>query len=295
MKILDFGSINIDRVYGVDHFVRPGETISALDYARFPGGKGFNQSTALARAGATVCHAGCIGEDGLWLRDELEHDGVDVHLIRVADAPTGHAVIQVDASGQNCIVICGGANRLLDAADVRAALAGFGRDDVILLQNETTMVGEAISAAAAKGLEVVFNPAPMDPAVLELPLDKVSLFIVNEVEAEGLCGCRDDDPHAVLDALAGKFPGAGFVVTLGERGAAARIPGAAEVFVPARRTPVVDTTAAGDTFTGYFLAERQRGASVKTAMEIATAAAAVCVSRKGAATSIPGRAELVIA
>lgn len=295
MKILNFGSVNIDCVYRVAHFVRPGETISSTGYSRFSGGKGFNQSTALARAGAEVAHAGCVGEDGAWLREALQRDGVDVHLLRMVEGPTGHAIIQVDDAGQNCIIIDGGANRRIAPVDVGAAFAGFSRGDVLLLQNEISTIPEIMRKAAEKGMEIVFNPAPMNEGVFSYPLDLVSLFVVNEVEAAALSGVAEGGrPESVLDAMRAKFPSADVLLTLGSLGSLARFGHRPDVFVPARKVEAVDTTAAGDTFIGYFLAERQRGASLKVAMEIATAASAVCVTRMGAAPSIPGRAELVI-
>ena len=287
MNILNFGSVNFDRVYRVPHFVRPGETIAATSFATFSGGKGFNQSTAIARAGGRVAHAGCIGADGIVLRDELARDGVDVGHLRVVDAPTGHGLIQVDDSGQNCIVICGGANRMVSKADVAAAMAGFGPGDALLVQNEVSCIPEMIATAAGKGMEVVFNPAPMGPEVAGYPLDKVTLFIVNEVEAASLSGMSADEPGALLDALSARFPRADFVMTLGARGAAARFAGAPDAFVAAHRVAAVDTTAAGDTFIGFFLAARQRGEGVEAALAVANAAAAICVSRPGAAPSIP--------
>lgn len=288
MRILNFGSVNIDMVYRVDHFVRPGETIAARSFGRFAGGKGFNQSTALARAGADVSHFGHVGGDGRWLKEALAADGADVSLLGVLDdAPTGHAVIQVDAAGQNCIVIEGGANRRFSADDLRKALDGFGPGDMVLMQNETALVADMIAMAAAKGLSVAFNPAPMTADVAGYPLDKVDLFFVNETEAAELAGVATDAPETLLDALARRFPKATVVLTLGSRGAVAREPGGADVSVAARKVAAVDTTAAGDTFIGYFLAERQRGASLAQAMERATAAAAWCVAHEGAAPSIP--------
>ena len=296
MNILNFGSVNIDRVYRVPHFVQPGETIAAASFATFSGGKGVNQSTAIARAGGRVSHAGCIGADGVALRDELARDGADVVHLRVVDAPTGHGLIQVDDSGQNCIVICGGANRMVSKADVAAAMAGFGPGDALLVQNEVSCIPEMIATAAGKGMEVVFNPAPMGPEIAGYPLDKVTLFIVNEVEASALAGASSAaEPRALLDALSARFPRAGVVLTLGARGAIARFAGESDAFVAARPVQAVDTTAAGDTFIGYFLAERQRGTSVAAAMETASAAAAICVSRPGAAPSIPWRGELACA
>ena len=285
--ILNFGSVNIDHVYTVPHFVRPGETLASTRYAVFSGGKGFNQSTALARAGAKVAHAGMIGADGVWLKEALAADGADVTHLAVGNEPTGHAVIQVDASGQNCIIICGGANRAITASFANEVIARFGKGDTLLLQNEISAIPEIIRAASERGLSIAFNPAPMGQEVLDYPLDLVDLFIVNEVEAAELAGvAADAAPDVVLDALRAKFPRAGVVLTLGASGSVADI-GGERVTVAAHRVKAVDTTAAGDTYIGYFLAARQRGLSLREAMAKATEAAAICVTRAGAAPSIP--------
>ena len=285
--ILNFGSVNIDHVYSVPHFVRPGETLASLSYAVFSGGKGFNQSTALARAGARVVHAGRIGADGVWLREALAADGADVSALAVCDEPTGHAVIQVDASGQNCIIICGGANRAITPQYAEEVLSRFGDGDTLLLQNEISAIPDILRAAHARGLRIVFNPAPMGPEVSGYPLDLVDLFIVNEVEAAELAGtAADAAPEAILGALRAKFPRAGVLLTLGASGSVAEI-GGERVAVAAKRVKAVDTTAAGDTYIGYFLAARQRGLSLREAMEKATEASAICVTRAGAAPSIP--------
>ena len=285
--ILNFGSVNIDHVYSVPHFVRPGETLASGRYATFSGGKGFNQSTALARAGAKVAHAGMIGADGAWLRDALAADGADITHLAVRDEPTGHAVIQVDASGQNCIIICGGANRAITPQYAEEVLSHFGDGDTLLLQNEISAIPEIMRIAHARGLHIVFNPAPMGPEVSGYPLDLVDLFIVNEVEAAELAGmAADSAPDEIRDTLRAKFPRADVLLTLGASGSVADI-GGERVAVAAKRVKAVDTTAAGDTYIGYFLAARQHGLSLRDAMGKATEAAAFCVTHAGAAPSIP--------
>jgi len=290
MRILNFGSVNIDHVYQVPHFVRPGETLASTRYDRFAGGKGFNQSVALARAGADVHHAGRIGRDGEWLRHALAQDGAKVRHLETVDGPTGHAIIQVDAYGQNCIVLSGGANREIDEQDAAGVLADFGAGDLLLLQNEISMIPEIMHLAAGRGLKIAFNPAPMGPEVLGYPLELVDLFIVNEVEAAGLCG-REIDPEATLRALRAQFPKAHFLLTLGPRGAIAMADGD-PVSVPPREVPVVDTTAAGDTFIGFFLATRTSGVPLPDALWRATIASSLCVSRPGASPSIPAKDEV---
>ena len=293
MRYINFGSINIDHVYAVDHFVRPGETTASSAYSKFAGGKGFNQSVALARAGAEVFHAGRIGSDGTWLRDILVNEGVKTDFLAAGGTPTGHAVIQVDPSGQNCIIIHGGANREISPAAAASAISHFGPSDGLLLQNEISSIPEIMKAASDNGLPITFNPAPMGREVLDYPLELVKLFIVNETEAAAICG-KAASMEKTLEMMCAKFPHAGTVITHGDAGAMASIDGQI-AFVPARHVPaVVDTTAAGDTFIGYLLALMGEGASLETAMKTAAAASAICVSRSGASPSIPMRNEVVI-
>lgn len=287
-RILNIGSVNVDHVYSLPHFVRPGETLAATSYARFPGGKGFNQSTALARAGAKVFHAGRIGEDGLWLKEALEKDGCDTRRLLVGEAPTGHAVIEVDPSGENRILIHPGANGEISPADISAALEDFSTGDILLLQNETSCLAEAIRLGHQRGLEVVLNPAPMGAAVFDAPLDLVDFFIVNEHEAADLArGGPGLGSSELLMALRARYPRTrGLLMTFGSEGALLSADGE-EIFLPAHPVRPVDTTAAGDTFTGFFLARMAAGVSFREALETATAASAICVTRPGAAPSIP--------
>lgn len=288
--IINFGSLNIDHVYRVEHFVRPGETMGSLSYQQFAGGKGFNQSIALARAGAQVRHAGKIGPEGAWLLAMLRAAGAHTEDVVQVEIPTGHALIQVDANGENAIILFGGANQSISPDDVERVLAQTAPGDYLLLQNEINQMEQILRRGAARGLRIVFNPAPMTRAVVEeYPLDGVAIFIVNETEAEALTGASTAD--AILDAMRGRFPQAATVLTLGAAGAI-YTDGTQRIHVPAVKVQPVDTTAAGDTFTGYFLAALAGGDSVERALQLAARAAAICVTRPGAADSIPTRAEV---
>lgn len=289
MSILNFGSVNIDHVYRVDHLVRPGETIASRDYQQFPGGKGYNQSIALARAGAPVRHAGRIGQDGRWLREALAAEGADVAFLEVVDKPSGHAIIQVDAAGENAILLFGGANRSITAGDAHGILAHFGPGDWLLLQNEISAMAEILTEAGQRRMRIVFNPAPMGDEVLAYPLDGVSIFLLNETEGEAFTG--ESAPPAILAGMRGRFPQATVVLTLGAEGAVYD-DGGEQIYVAGRPVQAVDTTAAGDTFIGYFLAGISAGEAPRTALERANRAAAICVTRPGAAPSIPRLAEV---
>ena len=291
MKILNIGSLNIDKTYSVKRFVQPKETIQALKYEEFCGGKGLNQSVALARAGAEVYHAGAVGADGALLVNMLESSGVHTeHLLKTAGA-SGHAVIQIYGSGQNNIIICGGANRELTKEYIDSVLEHFGPEDLLLLQNETSNVGYAIGKAKEKGMTVALNPSPADDAIKSFPLSLVDYFIINELEGRELAEIGSEEPEKIMAALLEKFPGAHFVLTLGENGAY-YFDGGKKAFHDIFRVKAVDTTGAGDTFCGYFIAGLSKGLDVETILTQASAASAISVGRKGAAPGIPTMAEV---
>ena len=285
MRILNFGSLNFDRVYEVSHFVQEGETILSRDYNEFLGGKGLNQSLALARAGASVCHMGAVGADGGQMFRCLEESGVDTRYLRTVDGASGHAVIQ-KSSGQNCIIVCGGANQRITCDEIRRVLEDFGPGDLLLVQNETSNVPFAIEEAKRRGLKVAFNASPITPEVLDYPLSLIDYFIINEVEGKSLSGSSSSDFEIILRDLAEKFPDAAIVLTIGEQGVLYQ-----DKQERARqgiyKVKVADTTAAGDTFCGYFLASIYAGKTVPEALRTASQASALAVSKNGASVSIP--------
>lgn len=290
MKILNIGSLNIDHVYTVDHLAKPGETISAVAYSLCCGGKGLNQSVALAMAGAEVYHAGLVGPQGEMLRTRLEDSGVDCSLLGRTKTPNGHAVVQVDRAGENAIVLFPGSNHALTRAYAEKVLSRFDRGDFLLVQNETNLIPEILELAAARGLEIAFNAAPMTEAVKDYPLDLVRWFIVNETEAAALTGCQD--PEAAAQAICGCHPNLELVLTLGADGVLYR-KGDFTLYIPARRVETVDTTGAGDTFIGYLLAALADNGDPGYALTLATAAAALAVTRPGAADAIPSLEEVL--
>lgn len=292
MKVLNFGSLNIDYVYSVDAFVKPGETKPVAQLQVNCGGKGLNQSIALARAGVETWHAGLIGPEGRFLKEELSCAGVQTQFVRTLDAPGGHAIIQVDSRGQNCILIYPGTNAMLTEAEMDSVLAQFAPGDVVLVQNETNLVPEIIRAAAARGLTVAFNAAPISEAVREYPLDKVDWLFVNEIEGAVLSG--EQEPEAILRALRRRCPDTEIVLTLGRQGSLwAGRDGIRRC--PACPVEAVDTTAAGDTFTGFFLRGVLGEETGLGALELATVASGISVTRSGAAKSIPLLAEVLSA
>ena len=291
MKALCFGSMNIDYVYSLDHIVTPGETIASSKREVFAGGKGLNQSVAMAKAGLPVWHAGVSGNGGRLLLDTLEENGVNTSLIRAEDTMPGHTIIQVDAGGQNSIILFGGTNQRVTEEYIETVMQSFGPGDLVLLQNEVNLVDKIIDAAHAKGMRVVLNPSPFNEAIGKCDLNRISLFLVNEVEGAQISGIPSTQPEQILQWFAQHHPQAEVVLTLGAEGAwyAGR---GERYFCPARKVKAVDTTAAGDTFTGFFLEGWMNGRPIEECMARATKAAAIAVSRKGAAPSIPLASEL---
>jgi len=288
--LLNLGSLNLDHVYQVPHFVAPGETLSATTFSTGAGGKGFNQSIALARAGVHVAHIGCLGRDAAWLREKLASEKVDVTRLSLVPSAPGHAIIQVNASGQNSILLFPGANHALNAEALPNCFAGLSAEDWFLTQNETSCVPEALLYARSLGMTVCFNPAPMDASVRDYPLEEVDYLIVNETEGAALTG--SERPETILAALRQRCPRASIVLTLGSAGVCCAPPAGATMHVPTHPVKAVDTTAAGDTFIGYFIAALMQQQSLDSALHHGCRAAALSVTRPGAADSIPFLHEL---
>lgn len=289
MAILNFGSINIDHVYQVDHFVKPGETLDSTDYQQLLGGKGANQSIALAAAGADVSHIGRINEHDVQFKQTLIKHGISCRDLVCGETPSGHAIIQVTPSAENAIVIFGGANREIDAKQVAKALSDTKSSDWVLTQNETSALEDVLRQAKEKQLKVAFNPAPMTESVKSLPYDCIDLLIVNETEAAAIT--EKDDLDAILDHFRAHWSHAEVIVTLGKAGVV-MLKGDKTIKVDAFVVDAVDTTAAGDTFIGFFLAAYSTHADAKKALTHGCAASAISVTRKGAAQSIPTRQEV---
>ena len=289
MPVLNFGSCCIDHVYSVPHFAAPGETLPCSDYQVHPGGKGLNQSIAMAAAGAKVRHAGKVGEDGRWLLELMASKNIDISMMKVDAGPTGHANIQVTPEGENSIVLFGGANRTITKSDIDEALEEAHSGEFLLIQNEISALDYLIDRACEKEMRVVFNAAPMSGDVNALPLEAIELLVINEIEGFELT--TKTVPDEIIATLSSRFSDTNILLTLGAAGSIYAGKGDS-VFQPAMKVEAVDTTAAGDTYVGFFLAGYSAGNSVEECLALATSAAAVCVMRAGAATSIPSLGEL---
>ena len=288
-KILNIGSLNSDHVYNVPHFVTAGETLAAETLRYFPGGKGLNQSVALSRAGAAVFHAGKTGPDGTSLITWLRDSGVDVSHIRNDGSVTGHTVIQIAPGGQNCILLFHGANFELERSHLDQVFPNFEKGDILVLQNEVNDVPYIMERASQKGMRIAFNPSPFDSSVPDFPLDLVSWFILNEIEGSEITGKKN--PKDILQSMAVRFPQAAIILTLGKDGVLYR-DNTQELSHGIYRVQVVDTTAAGDTFTGYFIANITAGKDPGEALRLASIASSLTVTRPGASSSIPTRDEV---
>lgn len=289
MKILDFGSCNIDYVYDVEHIIQPGETLVAEKLSKFPGGKGLNQAIAIAKAGEKVYLAGCIGEDDTMLRPILEEAGVDITCLQIVQKATGHAIIQVDCNGENSIVIYRGANGAVTEGYIDQVLEQFSEGDFLLIQNEISNLLYLIQKAAIKGMKIILNPSPYEDVLKKINLEDLYCVILNETEAIQWSG--SSHPHDYLVWIQNKYPELQVVLTMGKRGS---------IFLrkgkmyrqQAFQVSAVDTTAAGDTFAGYLVAGLCAGREMTDILKMASAASAIAVSRKGAASSIPTKAEV---
>lgn len=289
MKVLNFGSLNYDYVYQVDHAVMPGETIASKSMEIFSGGKGLNQSIALAKAGANVFHAGMLGADGDMLLTTLKENKVDISLIKRTDGKTGHAIIQLDKNAQNCILLYGGANRAITRNYVDEVISGFEKNDIILLQNEINELDYIIDRAYEQGMCIILNPSPFDEHLSACDLSKVSIFLLNEIEGGQVSG--KEAPEEILASIHSKYPACKVVLTLGHDGSVYS-DGTNKIRQSIFPVKAVDTTAAGDTFTGYFIAGLIEGKAMEETMRQAAMASAIAVSRMGAAPSIPLKKEV---
>ena len=284
MKILNFGSLNLDYVYNVEHFVMAGETISSSSRETFCGGKGLNQSVAASKAGGNVFHAGNIGAEGGVLLDMLKSAGTDIHLTRQVSVPTGHAIIQVNEHGNNCIILYGGANQCITQAQIDEVLSEFSRGDYLILQNEVNMLPEIIDKAYEKGMVIFLNPSPFDDKLKKIDYNKISYILLNEVEGCAISG--KTEPSEIIEGIREKYKKIAVVLTLGEKGSVYD-DGKEHFEQGIFKVKAVDTTAAGDTFTGYFVSALAEGRGAREALKRAAAASAIAVSRKGAAPSVP--------
>jgi len=286
-RIIVVGSVNTDLVVVAERLPAPGETVSGGRFSRHGGGKGANSAVAAARLGASVTMVGAVGSDpfGDEALELLEREGIDTAAVAREDAPTGVALINVDAAGENQIAVASGANAEVDPDAVERAVRSAG-PGVVLTNHEVPLAARLAAARAAQG-PVVLNPAP----AAELPDELLALGPIltpNAGEAAELTGERD--PEAAARALAART-GAPVVVTLGAQGVLV-LDGDAAERLPAPEVTPVDTTGAGDAFNGALAVALAEGRELRDAAAFAVAAAALSTRAEGAREGMPRRDEV---
>lgn len=284
MKLLSFGSLNLDQVYRVRQFARPGESVRALETQIFCGGKGLNLSIAAAAAGCEVWHAGKVGPDGAVLIERLIRSGVDTTLISTGGTVSGHAIIQVNDEGENKILIAPGANGEITPQECEAAVRRFSAGDWLALQNETSCLPELLRLGKEQGMTIALIPSPVDGELEAADLSAVSYFILSRYDGSALTGKQA--PDEICGELLRRCPEAHVVLNMGAAGS---------LYCTARQTlhqhaypsQVVDPTGAGDIFAGYFIARMAAGEKPERALRSAAKAAALSTAHMGACEYVP--------
>lgn len=284
MTIFNLGSINIDHTYHLDYFVEKGETLVASDYQIALGGKGANQSVAIAKAKGQVFHIGAIGQADKKFLKLLASCGVNTSYVQELDSPSGHAIVMVEKqTGQNQIIIYSAANRKIKKEQLENALQKANPQDWVLAQNETSLVADFFEMAKQKNLKICYSAAPFIPQQTAKLLPLTDLLVVNEIEITALCeylDCKIIDlkiPHLIITK---SDKGISY---FGEQG---------NFDLSARKVKVVNSTGAGDTFLGYLLARISQGWSIKQASEQAIIAASLQISKQGTINAIPSLEEV---
>lgn len=284
MKVLVFGSLNIDFIYKLEHIVMPNETIKSTTCEVSAGGKGLNQAMAFAKTGLPVYIASNLGKNGQVLADTLSSGNVDISLLNHVDEDSGEAIIQVDENGNNAIIVCGNCNEHITEEYIESVFSHFEKGDILVIQNEINNLDLIINTAKDKGIILVFNPSPFNHVIKTLPMNKIDYLFINEVEGKQLTGFEDE--KCIVEQILKEYPDMKIVLTLGERGAV-YADKTEYIFEPAKKVEVVDTVGAGDTFTGYFIYGINSGKTIKGSLQMAATASSIVIGRHGAGNSIP--------
>lgn len=291
MKICCFGSLNIDMVFNVDDFAKPKETIKSNGFQMFPGGKGLNQAIAIKKSGAEVFLAGSIGTDGQLLINQCDKHCLDRTNVRIIEGNSGLAVIQVNSQGENCIILSDGANKQNDIEFIDSVINKLKKNDIIILQNEINNLEYIINASKKNGIKICLNPSPVDESLFNLPIELCDIIILNEVEGKLLSGKESYDE--IIVALAQKYQDSIIILTLGGHGVYYTYN--KKIYKKdSLKVEPLDTTGAGDAFTGYFIGMLSKGFIMEESIDIANKAAAISVTRRGASESIPYIDEVLI-
>lgn len=284
MKVLVFGSLNIDFIYKLEHIVMPNETIKSTTCEVSSGGKGLNQAMAFAKTGLPVYIASNLGKNGQVLADTLSSGNVDISLLNHVDEDSGEAIIQVDENGNNAIIVCGNCNEHITEEYIESVFSHFEKGDILVIQNEINNLDLIINTAKDKGIKLVFNPSPFNHVIKTLPMNKIDYLFINEVEGKQLTGFEDE--KSIVKHILKDYQDMKIVLTLGERGAVYADKNE-YIYEPAKKVEVVDTVGAGDTFTGYFIYGVESGKTIKESLQMAAIASSIVIGRHGAGNSIP--------
>lgn len=289
-KIIVIGSFNLDYVFNVNRFVLPKETYHSNDMEIHYGGKGFNQAVALGRSYPEVYFAANINEKESYIKNVLKDNHVNSQFVRPVSSPTGMAFIQVNQEGENCILLNKGANFRFDFEQFVEILSKFNEGDTLVLQNEINKLDKLIELAHKRNLKIALNPSPFNDSILNLPLNKLDYLFINEVEGTALT--KENEIDRILNKCSELMPKCEVILTLGTVGACVIKKGLV-VKQEAYKVETIDTTGAGDTFTGFYLASRVQDKSINDSLKIATVASALSVTKKGAMDSIPQMDEVL--
>ena len=289
MKILNFGSVNIDSYFRVDHISKPGETISSKTCDKRPGGKGLNQSVALSKVYKNVYHAGLYGKDGNFIKELFKENGIDTSFFEQSLSDTGNALVQVDKNGENSIVLYKGANFDIDKDFVDKVLDNFCEGDILVLQNEICLVPYIVDIAYEKGMLICLNPSPINEAIFKIDFSKLEFLILNETEARDISNKHNKDD--VVSYFRKNYPNLKLILTLGSNGSI-YFDKDQIINQKAYLVDSVDTTGAGDTFMGYFVGSYFDDKDIKKSLDIASVASALACTKNGASSSIPSLKEV---
>lgn len=293
MKVLVYGSINIDLSFYLDHLVKEGETISSNAFIKGAGGKGANQASALGKAfgeKGLVYLAGKTGKDASFILEKLNENNVDTAFV-YNSLYSGQAIIEIDKEGQNSIILYGGGNKEIEKKEIDEVFSYFNKGDYLVLNGEINNLDYIYDLGLKKEMKIVVNPSPLTEEILSLPLEKATVIILNEVEASSITRLNVDDEKSIVSSLRERFPNSEVVLTLGDKGSYYCFK-QETIYQPIFKVDAVDCVGAGDTFLGYFLASRIKGLDAKTSLEKASFASSITVQRHGAMDAMPKSIEV---
>lgn len=289
MNIINIGSLNIEHVLQLPRFPSSQDRLYCRHYQRLPGGKGYYQSVAMARAGAKVWHIGFIGPDGHFLRDSLKHNNVDVRYVHKTQTPTGQEHISITPDCHMTKVRYMGANACFEPHFLDCLFKQLQEKQLVLVQNEVNDIPKVFEQIKSYNLNLTFHPAPYSEDIKDYPLHMVDTLIFNLNTGQKLS--NEQEPEKILKSLLAKYPNTALVLTLGAKGAW-YVDNHQKIKVPGDPVMAIDESQAGNTFVGYFLAQKSQDNPIESCIKFACRASALCVSREGKSATIPYLTEI---